>query len=68
MLVFVGMDGLQEPSLVTPRAYSFAFPVPGRTRMGEQLMILVNNLHAGIQFKDLRMSNAAISGLPSCGR
>lgn len=60
--------GLQEPSLVTPRAYSIVFPVLGKTRMGEQLMILVKNLPAGIQFRDLRVYNAAISGLSSCGR
>ncbi|KAG9446668.1 hypothetical protein H6P81_012796 [Aristolochia fimbriata] len=60
--------GLQEPSLVTPRAYSILFPLLGRAKMGEQIMILFRNLPAANHFKDLRIYNAAISGLSSCGR
>lgn len=59
---------LQEPSLLTPRACSVLFPVLGRAGMGERLMILFQNLPRERQFRDVRVYNAAISGLSCCGR
>ncbi|XP_057972273.1 pentatricopeptide repeat-containing protein At5g50280, chloroplastic [Malania oleifera] len=57
---------LQEPPLVTPRACSVLFPVLGRARMGEELMVLFRNL--GEQFRNVHFYNAAISGLFCSGR
>ncbi|PKU77017.1 Pentatricopeptide repeat-containing protein [Dendrobium catenatum] len=59
---------LQEPSLVTSRACSVVFPVLGKAGMGEKLMILFENLPRAKQFRDVRLYNAAISGLSCCGR
>ncbi|CAL9109891.1 unnamed protein product [Musa acuminata var. zebrina] len=60
--------GLQEPSLVTPRACSVLFPVLGRAGMGDKLMVLFQNLPKGKRFRDVCVYNSAISGLASCGR
>lgn len=60
--------GLQDPSLVTSRACSILFPVLGKTGMGEKLMILFKNLPRTKQFRDVRLYNAAISGLSCCNR
>lgn len=60
--------GMQEPSLVTPRACSVLFPILGRGRMGRQLMILFENLPQSRQFRDVHVYNAAISGLSCCNR
>ncbi|CAL9131867.1 unnamed protein product [Musa textilis] len=60
--------GLQEPSLVTPRACSVLFPVLGRAGMGDKLMILFQNLPKGKRFRDVCVYNSAISGFASCGR
>ncbi|KAL5544017.1 hypothetical protein UlMin_007801 [Ulmus minor] len=55
--------GLQEPSLVTPRACSVLFPILGRARMGDKLMTLFVNLPPNKEFRDVHVYNAAISGL-----
>lgn len=60
--------GLQEPSLVTPRAFSVLFPVLGRSGMGDKLKILFQNLPKAKRFRDICVFNSAISGLASCGR
>ncbi|XP_020594963.1 pentatricopeptide repeat-containing protein At5g50280, chloroplastic-like, partial [Phalaenopsis equestris] len=60
--------GLQEPSLVTTRACAVLFPVLGRAGMGEKLMIIFENLPRTKQFRDVRIYNAAISGLSFCSR
>ncbi|XP_010912918.3 pentatricopeptide repeat-containing protein At5g50280, chloroplastic [Elaeis guineensis] len=60
--------GLQEPSLVTPRSCSVLFPILGRARMGDKLMVLFENLPRGKRFRDVCVYNAAISGLSCCGR
>lgn len=60
--------GLQEPSLVTPRACSVLFPVLGRAGKGKELMTLFVNLPGAKRFRDVCVYNAAISGLACCGR
>ncbi|XP_068652995.1 pentatricopeptide repeat-containing protein At5g50280, chloroplastic [Aristolochia californica] len=67
-LYFFEWMGLQDPSLVTPRTYSILFPLLGRARLGAQIIILFKNLPVANHFKDLRVYNAAISGLSCCGR
>ncbi|KAK2987707.1 hypothetical protein RJ640_030294 [Escallonia rubra] len=67
-LWFFEWMGLQEPSLVTPRACSALFPVLGRAAMGDELMVLFGNLPDGKEFKDVHVYNAAMSGLLCCGR
>ncbi|CAL5440832.1 unnamed protein product [Camellia sinensis] len=67
-LYFFEWMGLQEPSLVTPRACSLLFPVLGRAGMGDKLMVLFRNLPNSKQFRDVHVYNAAISGLLCCGR
>ena len=67
-LYFFEWMGLQEPSLLTPRACSVLFPVLGRARMGEKLMVLFRNLPPKKEFRDVHVYNAAISGLLCCGR
>ena len=58
----------QEPSLVTPRACTVLFPVLGRARMGDKLMVLFRNLPSSKEFRDVHVYNAAISGLLASGR
>lgn len=60
--------GLQEPSLVTPRACSILFPVLGKAGMGDKLLVLFQNLPKAKRFRDVCVYNSAISGLASCGR
>ncbi|KAK6924736.1 Pentatricopeptide repeat [Dillenia turbinata] len=67
-LYFFEWMGLQEPSLVTPRACTVLFPILGKAGLGDKLMILFQNLPAKKQFRDVHVYNAAISGLLSCGR
>ncbi|PKI66629.1 hypothetical protein CRG98_012971, partial [Punica granatum] len=67
-LYFFEWMGLQEPSLVTPRACSVVFPMLGRAGMGEELMVLFENLPSKKQLRDVHVYNAAISGLMSSGR
>ncbi|KVI06258.1 pentatricopeptide repeat-containing protein At5g50280, chloroplastic [Cynara cardunculus var. scolymus] len=67
-LYFFEWMSLQEPSLVTPWAYSALFPVLGRARMGDKLMILFNNLPNSMEFKQVHVYNSAISALSYCGR
>ncbi|KAK4843145.1 hypothetical protein QYF36_004532 [Acer negundo] len=59
---------LHEPSLVTPRTCSVLFPLLGRARMGDELIVLFQNLPKNKEFRDVHVYNAAISGLFSCGR
>ncbi|KAL5100080.1 hypothetical protein RYX36_004407 [Vicia faba] len=58
----------QEPSLVTPRAFTVLFPLLGRARMGDKLMVLFRNLPSSKKFRNVRVYNAAISGLLSDDR
>ncbi|XP_028765160.1 pentatricopeptide repeat-containing protein At5g50280, chloroplastic [Neltuma alba] len=67
-LYFFEWMRLQEPSLVTPRACSVLFPVLGRAGMGDKLMVLFRNLPSSNEFRDVRVYNAAISGLLYSGR
>lgn len=67
-LYFYEWMRLHEPSLVSPRACSLLFPVLGRARMGDELMVLFNNLPQSKEFMDVHVYNAAISGLFCCGR
>lgn len=62
-LYFFEWMGLQEPSLLTPRACSVLFPMLGKARMGDKLMVLFMNLPPKKEFRDVRVFNAAISGL-----
>ncbi|WOL01342.1 pentatricopeptide repeat-containing protein [Canna indica] len=59
--------GLQEPSLVTPRACSVLFPILGRAGMGNKLMVLFQNLPQAKRFRNVCVYNSAISGLATCG-
>lgn len=67
-LYFFEWMGLQEPSLVTPRACTVLFPLLGRAGMGDKLMILFRNLPNTKRLRDVHVYNAAISGLLCCGR
>lgn len=67
-LYFFEWMSLHEPSLVTPWAYSALFPVLGRAKMGDKLMILFNNLPNSMEFKQVHVYNSAISALSVCGR
>ncbi|KAH7865762.1 hypothetical protein Vadar_010851 [Vaccinium darrowii] len=67
-LYFFKWMGVQEPSLITPRACSVLFPVLGRGGMGDALVVLVRNLPDAKEFRDVHVYNAAISGLSGCGR
>ena len=67
-LYFFEWMRLQEPSLVTARACSLLFPMLGRAGMGDEVMILLRNLPKTRQFRDVRVYNASISSLSSCGR
>lgn len=58
----------QEPSLVTPKVYTTLFPLLGRARMGDKLMVLFRNLPSSKEFRNVRVYNAAISGLLYDGR
>lgn len=58
----------QEPSLVTPRACTLLFPLLGRAKMGDKLMVLFRNLPSNKEFRYACVYNAAISGLLSSGR
>ncbi|XP_074288116.1 pentatricopeptide repeat-containing protein At5g50280, chloroplastic-like [Silene latifolia] len=60
--------GLQEPSLVTPRACTMLFPALGKAGLGGNLMILWKNLPNTWEYKDVHVYNAAMSGLLSGGR
>ncbi|KAJ0536592.1 putative tetratricopeptide-like helical domain superfamily [Helianthus annuus] len=67
-LYFFEWMSLQEPSLVTPWAYSALFPVLGRAGMGDKVMILFDNLPDSVEFKQVHVYNSAISALSNCGR
>ncbi|OIW02183.1 hypothetical protein TanjilG_02407 [Lupinus angustifolius] len=67
-LYFFQWMGLQEPSLVTPRACTVLFPMLGIARMGDKLMALFINLPSTEEFRDVHVYNAAISGLRASGR
>ncbi|KAK9734045.1 hypothetical protein RND81_04G111100 [Saponaria officinalis] len=67
-LYFYEWMGLQEPSLVTPRACTVLFPALGKAGLGSKLMILWRNLPNTWEFKDVHVYNAAMSGLLSSGR
>lgn len=67
-LWFFEWMGLQDPSLVTPQAYSVMFPLLGRLGKGEELLVLFSNLPNVKEFRDIRVYNAAISGLSCCER
>ncbi|KAL5998313.1 hypothetical protein ACLOJK_009253 [Asimina triloba] len=67
-LYFYEWMRLQEPSLLTPRACPVMFSVLGRAGMGDRILVLFDNLPKQVEFRDVRVYNAAISGLSCCGR
>ncbi|XP_042499334.1 pentatricopeptide repeat-containing protein At5g50280, chloroplastic [Macadamia integrifolia] len=67
-LYFFEWMRLQEPSLVSPRAFSVMFPLLGTAGMGDNLLVLFRNLPPAKQFQDVHIYNAAISGLTCCGK
>lgn len=67
-LYFFEWMGLQETSLVTPRAYSLLFPLLGRAGMGEKIMVLFKNLPLKKEVQDVHVYNSAMSGLMVCKR
>ncbi|KAK4350614.1 hypothetical protein RND71_029927 [Anisodus tanguticus] len=67
-LYFFEWMGLNEPSLVTPRAYTILFPILGRAGMSKELLVLFKNLPNRKGFRDVHVYNAAISGLLCCRR
>lgn len=69
-LYFFEWMGLRESCLVTAKACSVLFPLLGRAGKGEELLVLFNNLpfEQNLQFRDVRVYNAAISGLLFCER
>lgn len=67
-LYFFEWMRLQEPSLVSPRACSVIFPALGMGGMGEKIVMLFENLPRAKEFRDVRVYNAAISGLAASRR
>lgn len=67
-LYFFEWMGLNEPSLVTPRAYKVLFLILGRAGMSKELLLLFKNLPNRKGFRDVHVYNAAISGLLCCRR
>ncbi|XP_059304066.1 pentatricopeptide repeat-containing protein At5g50280, chloroplastic [Lycium ferocissimum] len=67
-LYFFEWMGLNEPSLITPRAYTILFPILGRAGMSKELLVLFKNLPNRKAFRDVHVYNAAISGLLCCRR
>jgi len=58
----------QEPSLVTPRACIVLFPLLGKGGMGDDVMDLFRDLPSSVEFRDVHLYNATISGLLYGGR
>lgn len=67
-LYFFEWMGLNEPSLITPRAYTTLFPILGRAGMSKELLVLFKNMPNRKMFRDVYVYNAAISGLLYCRR
>ncbi|XP_050219345.2 pentatricopeptide repeat-containing protein At5g50280, chloroplastic [Mercurialis annua] len=67
-LYFFEWMRLQEPSLVTSRACTVLFPVLGKAGMGDELMVLFENLPKSKEFRDVHVFNASLSGLLCCRR
>lgn len=67
-LYFFEWMGLNEPSLVSPRACSILFPILGREGLGDEIMVFFTNLPKERRFRDVHVYNAAISGLLCCRR
>ncbi|XP_020216994.1 pentatricopeptide repeat-containing protein At5g50280, chloroplastic [Cajanus cajan] len=67
-LCFFQWMRLQEPSPVTPRACTVLFPLLGKGGMGDDLLGLFRNLPSSVEFRDVHVYNATISGLQSSGR
>ncbi|BAT89178.1 hypothetical protein VIGAN_06006100 [Vigna angularis var. angularis] len=59
---------LQESSLVTPRACIVLLPLLGKGGMGDEVMGLFRNLPSSMEFRDVHVYNATISGLLYGGR
>jgi len=59
---------LQESSLVTPRACIVLFPLLGKGGMGDEVMGLFGSLPSSMEFRDVHVYNATISGLLYGGR
>ncbi|KAF8077312.1 hypothetical protein N665_1047s0011, partial [Sinapis alba] len=62
-LYFYEWMSLQNPSLVSPRASSVLFTLLGREGMADMILLLLRNLPDKDEFRDVRLYNAAISGL-----
>lgn len=69
-LYFFEWMGSREPCLVTATSCSVLFPLLGRAGKGDELLVVLKNLpfKQNLNFRDVRVYNAAISGLLSCGR
>ncbi|KAL8057314.1 hypothetical protein ABFX02_04G176900 [Erythranthe guttata] len=69
-MYFFEWMGLKEPCLVSPKACSVLFPALGKVGKGAELMVVLKNLpfKQNKLFKDVRVYNAAMSGLLYCGR
>ncbi|XP_010482337.1 PREDICTED: pentatricopeptide repeat-containing protein At5g50280, chloroplastic-like [Camelina sativa] len=67
-LYFYEWMSLQEPSLASPRACSVLFTLLGRQGMADKILLLLSNLPDKDEFRDVRLYNAAISGLSASQR
>ncbi|KAL1213794.1 Pentatricopeptide repeat-containing protein [Cardamine amara subsp. amara] len=67
-LYFFEWMSLQEPSLASPRACSVLFTLLGREGMADNILLLLRNLPNKEEFRDVRLYNAAISGLSASQR
>ncbi|PIN18296.1 hypothetical protein CDL12_09036 [Handroanthus impetiginosus] len=69
-LYFFEWMGLREPCLASPKACTVLFPVLGRAKKADELLVVFKNLpfKQNMQFNDVRVYNAAMSGLLFCGR
>uniref|UniRef100_A0A1J3EX58 Pentatricopeptide repeat-containing protein, chloroplastic n=1 Tax=Noccaea caerulescens TaxID=107243 RepID=A0A1J3EX58_NOCCA len=67
-LYFYEWMSLQNPSLASPRACSVLFTLLGRESMADKILPLLRNLPDKEEFRDVRLYNAAISGLSASQR
>lgn len=67
-LYFYEWMSLQKPSLVSARACSVLFTLLGKEGMADYILLLLRNLPDKQEFRDVRLYNAAISGISASQR
>jgi hypothetical protein len=59
---------VQDPVLVTPRAFLVVFPALGHAHLSEEILDVIRNLPQEKRFRAAQIYNSAILGLAKCGR